>query len=221
MPNRLQVLLVEDDPTLLDELRSCVFELGCIPHVARSAEEALTLLEKEENRVDLAISDLQMPGMDGFGLLQELKRRLPGVPVVLTSGDLELEETEVLARGARAFLPKPYSKAMLGNILERFGRTPAMNGLPWRPFSRFPDAPEECSREFIAALHHFEVFLTQTMEGKWTLSCHELHLSNKELKGETLPLAQAEATLLIQDTLSDKIMHYEELKAEIARNEDH
>jgi CheY-like chemotaxis protein len=80
------VLLVEDEVlirmAIADYLRSCgyrVIEAG-------SADEAVAVIDGRA-RIDVVFTDVKMPGsMDGFGLARCVRQRLPGIPVVLTSG---------------------------------------------------------------------------------------------------------------------------------------
>ena len=83
--NGLLVMVVDDDPQVRQMvvrlLRGLPVRLRC----ASSAAEALAQLEVEVP--DLLISDLQMPGMDGLALLEQVKARWPGVCLVLHTGE--------------------------------------------------------------------------------------------------------------------------------------
>ena len=80
-----------------------------------NAAEALAVLEKDR-RFDLVFSDMVMPGeMDGLGLAQEVRRRLPDTPVLLTTG---FSEAASAATGeAFRLLPKPYGIDSLSEAL--------------------------------------------------------------------------------------------------------
>jgi PAS domain S-box-containing protein len=80
------VLLVEDDEEVATLVTEMLQELGYRVTRAASAESALGALANERH-VDLVLSDIMMPGtMNGLGLLREVRRRRPGIPVLLTSG---------------------------------------------------------------------------------------------------------------------------------------
>jgi PAS domain S-box-containing protein len=101
------VLLVEDNETVGDFARTLLSELGQTVTWATSAAEALRLLESGHEAFDLVFSDVVMPGMDGVALGQQIRRRWPGLRVVLTSG-----YSHVLAEEGHhgfAVLQKPYS----------------------------------------------------------------------------------------------------------------
>ncbi|MBN4095586.1 MULTISPECIES: PAS domain-containing protein [Methylobacterium] len=112
-----RVLVVEDNVGVGQFATQILEDLGYRPTWAANAEEALEELGRAENRFDLVFSDVVMPGMGGVALAQELRRRAPQVPVVLTSG-----YSHVLAQSdAHDFtlLHKPYSAEQLGRILHR------------------------------------------------------------------------------------------------------
>ena len=80
-----------------------------------NAGEALAVLEKD-GRFDVVFSDMVMPGeMDGLGLAQEIRRRSPELPVILTTG---FSEAASAATGeAFRLLPKPYGIDSLSEAL--------------------------------------------------------------------------------------------------------
>ena len=103
-------------------IRRC-FEIACMDetdfHEAADGVEALALLKKIPE-IDLLVTDLNMPNMDGEELLKAVKLdqtfdRLP--VVVITSAGNPAKETELLAHGALAVLNKPVSPAILSDKL--------------------------------------------------------------------------------------------------------
>jgi PAS domain S-box-containing protein len=101
------VLLVEDNETVGEFASTLLGELGQTVTWAKSAAEALRVLEAGHSQIDLVFSDVVMPGMDGVALGQEIRQRWPDLRVVLTSG-----YSHVLAEeGHYGFtvLQKPYS----------------------------------------------------------------------------------------------------------------
>ena len=103
-----QVLIVEDSPDTLAFLSAIFQQKGCNVMAASSAPEALKLAA--DNRPTVIISDIGMPGMDGYELLKEL-RRLPGlnrVPAIAISGYAMDEDRErAAAAGFTAHVAKP------------------------------------------------------------------------------------------------------------------
>ncbi len=81
---RNKLLLVDDEPSLRRVLAAVLTELG---HEVRTAEDGFTALKQMHDWTpDILLSDLNMPGMSGFELLSVVRRRLPGIYVIATSG---------------------------------------------------------------------------------------------------------------------------------------
>jgi PAS domain S-box-containing protein len=113
----LCVLVVEDNIEVGRFATQILEDLGHTTVWATNAEEALAEIEKIPFRFDAVFSDVVMPGMGGIALARELQRRLPGLPVVLTSG-----YSHVLAQeGVHGFdlIQKPYSVEQLSRILRK------------------------------------------------------------------------------------------------------
>ena len=114
------VLVVEDNIEVGRFCTQILQDLGYRTTWATNAEEALERLGPDGAGFDVVFSDVVMPGMGGLALAHELRRRMPGLPVVLASG-----YSHVLAQDdAHGFelLHKPYSAEQLGHILRRVAR---------------------------------------------------------------------------------------------------
>jgi DNA-binding response OmpR family regulator len=107
-----RILLIDDDASLLDAL-SLVFEdAGYDVLTAADGQRGLEIVKKE--RPDAVISDVNMPGLDGFSLCRKLREGGSGVPLVLlTSRDDEIDEALGLELGADDYVPKPFSTRVL------------------------------------------------------------------------------------------------------------
>ena len=117
MFSQLNFLLVDDDPTTLDSLRSLLTRLGAESiTVAYTADEAYQLALKARNRFDCLIADVRMPGGSGLELLHRIRTATtargfrPDMCVVLMSGVASADVAK-LARtlDVSAFLVKPFS----------------------------------------------------------------------------------------------------------------
>lgn len=84
-PFRSRVLLVEDDPAVLESTATVVRSAGFSVRTAEDGFAALHVLR--EVLPDLIISDLRMPGMSGFELLSIVRRRFPHIPTIALSGE--------------------------------------------------------------------------------------------------------------------------------------
>ena len=111
----VRLLLVEDDDAVAAGVGHMLDDLGYRHVRVASAAEALEMLDKDP-RFDLVFSDMVMPGeMDGLGLAQEVRRRMPTTPVLLTTG---FSEAASAATGeAFRLLPKPYGIDSLSDAL--------------------------------------------------------------------------------------------------------
>lgn len=104
------ILLVEDEAPVRAFAARALRMRGYTVLEAGSAEEALDILEAEELRVDVFVTDVVMPGMDGPSWVREALKRRPAVRVVFISGYAEESFSETRARIPNSvFLPKPFS----------------------------------------------------------------------------------------------------------------
>jgi PAS domain S-box-containing protein len=102
-----QVLVVEDDDEVAALTIELIGQLGFATTRVAGAEAALGALA-DGRAIDLVFSDVMMPGaMDGVALAQEIRKRRPGLPVLLTSGNAEAAKLRAEAEGVKV-LPKPY-----------------------------------------------------------------------------------------------------------------
>lgn len=119
--NELRVLIVDDNPTNGRILSLQTAKWGMNPKTALTGEQALAWLRAGE-KFDLALLDMQMPGMDGVMLAEEI-RKLPGVSntplVLLTSMGVRADNPEFLKAGFATCLTKPIKPAQLFESLIR------------------------------------------------------------------------------------------------------
>lgn len=120
---RKRILLVDDDEALRDFIALALSSEGYSIEAAADGREALKFLAR--NSVDLVVTDLCMPHVDGIELAMEMRKSRPKVPVIAISGGA-VGETESILRavkllGAKRTLPKPFSlselKAAVAEVL--------------------------------------------------------------------------------------------------------
>lgn len=120
--DRKSVLVVDDSPLVRDLLAEALRAHGLRVREASDGEDALTKLD-EDPRIDLVVTDVDMPKLDGIGLLSRLRQRSgPRLPVVIVSmrGSDE-DQRRALDAGADAYLVKTdLSHAGLWTMLSRF-----------------------------------------------------------------------------------------------------
>ncbi|MEU4243652.1 response regulator transcription factor [Actinoplanes sp. NPDC026619] len=102
------VLVVDDDPTVSDVVRRYLEQDGCRVRLAADGIAALAAVDDE--RPDLVVLDLMMPGLDGLEVCRRLRHRLPDLPVVmLTALGEEADRVVGLELGADDYVTKPFS----------------------------------------------------------------------------------------------------------------
>lgn len=109
----VSILIVDDESDVAElfrqRFRREVRQGTYVLHFAMSGEEALAKLDGEiEPQLIVILSDINMPGMDGLALLREVKRRHPGLPVMMVTayGDDERRQ-RAEQYGASEFITKP------------------------------------------------------------------------------------------------------------------
>jgi len=112
---RETLLLVEDEPQLLELAREALAALGYTVLSAASPGDALRLCEGHPGRIDLLVTDVVMPGMNGRQLRERIQRLRPGLRVLFMSGYAAdaIAHRGVLEGGVR-FIEKPFSLDALG-----------------------------------------------------------------------------------------------------------
>jgi two-component system cell cycle sensor histidine kinase/response regulator CckA len=119
LSGRGQVLLVEDQAGLRGLMVQTLRSRGYDVTEAESAEEGLEILTDLSNRVDLIVSDIRLPSMDGTTMVREVRRIRPDVNVLFISGYSETEIDGDLSRDARVrFLQKPFSLVRLAEVVK-------------------------------------------------------------------------------------------------------
>lgn len=108
MTGNLRVLVVDDEPVILDSARKILASSGLRVRVVPDAETAAAFLGAEP--ADIVITDLVLPGASGMKLLDDLLEHDPGLVVIMTTGYSTVENAAAaLKHGAFDFLPKPFT----------------------------------------------------------------------------------------------------------------
>ncbi|MBJ7223848.1 MULTISPECIES: two-component system response regulator GlrR [unclassified Brenneria] len=111
------LLLVDDDPSLLKLLGMRLTSEGFSVTTAESGQEALRLLTRE--RFDLVISDLRMDEMDGMALFSEIQRYQPGMPVIILTAHGSIPDAVAATQqGVFSFLTKPVDRDALYQAID-------------------------------------------------------------------------------------------------------
>jgi PAS domain S-box-containing protein len=122
----IRILVVDDDLGVCQSLRDLLTQQGCEVVVATGGREALARLETAD--VDLVLSDVVMPDLDGYQLFQEVRERHPGLPVVLMTA-FHFDKDHVIKRSRMAgvedvIYKKPIDPPRLRELIKRHARRP-------------------------------------------------------------------------------------------------
>jgi two-component system, NtrC family, response regulator HupR/HoxA len=110
------LLFVDDDQAMLNSLRRVFLDEPYETHFALSGKKALELMQQQD--VDIVVSDMRMPGMDGQELLTTIKERYPRVIRIMFSGQPNVKQGEI------STLIKMINQ---GDIFKFIGKTVNMN----------------------------------------------------------------------------------------------
>ncbi|MCW8111034.1 two-component system response regulator GlrR [Yersinia intermedia] len=111
------LLLVDDDPSLLKLLGMRLTSEGFNVTTAESGQEALRLLMRE--KIDLVISDLRMDEMDGMALFVEIQKHQPGMPVIILTAHGSIPDAVAATQqGVFSFLTKPVDRDALYKAID-------------------------------------------------------------------------------------------------------
>ena len=111
-----RVLVVDDEAFILETAAETLESAGYRPTTANGGEEALQIAATEP--VDVVVTDLRMPNMDGFTLIRQLRDRFPTLPIIAASGMADGRTDKAVEAGAQAFLAKPFTAEKLHATLQ-------------------------------------------------------------------------------------------------------
>ncbi len=107
------LLFVDDEPLMIDLFRDYMTMRGYNVLTATDAETAIQLLSAADPHIDLVITDMTMPGMDGLEFAQRLLQTTPSLPVLLTTGHDRTNLEAHLPDNVVGIVSKPYQNRVL------------------------------------------------------------------------------------------------------------
>ena len=117
----IKILLVDDDPSILEILSDLIVIFGYEPETARSGEEAIEKLKQDFFHI--VLTDMMMPGMSGMDLLKHINSSHPQIKVMVVTGyDRSFTYTDVIQAGASDFISKPFNADELEAKINRLVR---------------------------------------------------------------------------------------------------
>src|SRR5579863_4361099 len=134
LPERKQVLIVDDEPNLRKILSAQLSRDGYEVMTAEDGEQGLAMLK--DHHIDLVITDLKMPKVDGMMLLRKALEDDPALPVVLITAHGTIDTAvEALKSGAFDFVTKPLDKDEGRQIVAKALKTRELRGADATPVS--------------------------------------------------------------------------------------
>ena len=120
--DKKQILLADDEANLRRVLAAQLVKDGYEVHAVENGQEAIEMLA--ENHVDVVITDLRMPKVDGMALLQHVVATYPDVPVIMITAHGTVDTAvAALKVGAFDYITKPFERAELRSVVEKAART--------------------------------------------------------------------------------------------------
>jgi DNA-binding NtrC family response regulator len=118
MKEDAKILVVDDEAIMRNLMLKILENEGYRVTLANCHDEAINLLEKQD--FQLVLTDVKMPGTDGFELLQEIKNRWPQTTVIVMTGYGDASSVkEALGMGADEYITKPFKSHEISLIMER------------------------------------------------------------------------------------------------------
>jgi DNA-binding response OmpR family regulator len=118
MEKKTTLLIVDDDNEILETLSEYFQAYGYETVLAPDGEIAVQLLKYKD--IDIVITDIRMPKMNGLSLLKHIRTKTNSLPVILMTGyELSKAELACLSYQADAYITKPFSSEYLNNIIKK------------------------------------------------------------------------------------------------------
>ena len=117
------ILVVDDSPTVIKFVSFSLKNKGYKVITACDGMDAVEKISNMSDKVDLVITDLNMPNLDGYGLIDTLRHNdeFCETPIIiLTSEEEEEDKQRGIAVGASSYLVKPFKPALLVNEVEKY-----------------------------------------------------------------------------------------------------
>lgn len=113
-----RVLFIDDEPTIRALAVAVLQRLNYVAVLGRDGAEGLVRLSDENEPIDVMITDLHMPNMDGLALIRAAHRIMPDLPIILASGRVDDPvDSELRAAGVHLRLDKPFTEPELAKVL--------------------------------------------------------------------------------------------------------
>jgi len=118
MAQRLEVLLLDDEPIVGKRLKPALSKLGCEVEVFENPRQALQRIAQKN--FDIVVTDIRMDEIDGIQVLEEISKKSPRTKVIMITGYAMMSVArEAMGKGAFDFISKPFSPDELRKVILR------------------------------------------------------------------------------------------------------
>ena len=127
MSDAKKILVVEDDAVLRELMGDWLLDAGY--RVCLAPEGAAGIEAARSHRPDLVVTDIHLPGISGGGVISEIVRMYPAIPIIAISGQFRsghgLTPEEAIALGAACAIAKPFRRVDIVETVRRLGGPPS------------------------------------------------------------------------------------------------
>lgn len=128
MSQKLDVLVLDDEPIVGKRLKPALAKVGCEVEVFDNPHHAVTRLEEKD--FDIVVTDIRMDDIDGIEILERIVSKSPRTKVIMITGYATMEVArEALAKGAFDFIAKPFRPSELREIIAKAADSLGIHGL--------------------------------------------------------------------------------------------
>jgi DNA-binding NtrC family response regulator len=199
MSEKVRIIVIEDDEGNRQSMQRALSRAGYRVEAFEEAESGLEFLKRNRD-VDLVVTDLLLPGIDGFGVLEQARESNSRIAVLMVTGKGSVESAvEAMKRGADDYLQKPINvgelRARVASILEKYRLTDRVDELEKRLSEKFGQLVgrskpmEELFRQvdLVAAARANVLIVGESGTGK-ELVANALHDNSPRSEGRFLPI---------------------------------
>ena len=132
MADRLQVLVLDDEPIVGKRLQPALAKVGCDVEVFDAPAEALGRVAEKEFQI--VVTDIRMEEIDGLEVLERVLEKYPKTKVIMITGYATVEVArEAMAKGAFDFIAKPFKPQELRNVIAKAAEALGFQGIQEAP----------------------------------------------------------------------------------------
>jgi DNA-binding NtrC family response regulator len=128
MTQRLQVLVLDDEPIVGKRLQPALAKVGCDVDVFEAPAPALERIQSK--RFDVVVTDIRMDDIDGIKVLETVLEKWPDTKVIMITGYATVEVArEAIAKGAFDFIAKPFKPQELRDVIAKAAEALGFKGI--------------------------------------------------------------------------------------------